>query len=298
MIAPSGLSARIEGWVSNSRAGGHALPRRSSVTATGTGGLSAFAEIIPSNDEDRHCRERASVQVWRAEQGDCPPEPIAAAGARPVPPEAQRTFSIDPGACVRVRLRLEHVHFLYGPYDPLLGPREVEVRLGPATLRDVWTLDRERNPAPGVPNDFPKPTSDRFDPLIYFSAPDSLHLEAHVPGNQSLRLEAPVRYGTRVRLRYWYMIAPGTEGECRSQVRQFKDASIWRELPDGCQEQTLAVVGRWTKVERTFRTEAEATTLALEFRICGGADVGEMWVDDISAGSGLQRRAESGPESF
>src|SRR5439155_1081854 len=120
-----------------------------------------------------------------------------------------------------------------GPYDPLLGPREVEVRLGLATLRDVWPLDREINPAPGA-GCFQAPPGDRLDRHVYFSAPESLHLEAHIPGNQSFRLETPVRYGTRVRLRYWYLIAPGTEGECRSQVRQFKDASIWRELPDGC----------------------------------------------------------------
>jgi hypothetical protein len=83
-------------------------------------------------------------------------------------------------------------------------------------------------------------------------------------------------------LRYWYLIAPGTEGECRAQIRQFKDASIWRELSDGSQEQTLCVVGRWTRMERVFRAEAEATTLALEFRILGSGDVGEMWIDDIS----------------
>ena len=42
-------------------------------------------------------------------------------------------------------------------------------------------------------------------------------------------------------------------------------------------------MGRWVKVEKIFKTEAEATTLALDFRIItNGADVGEMWIDDVS----------------
>jgi hypothetical protein len=282
VIAPEGLSAKVDGWVSNSRVASHATCRRSTVVVTGTSGLSAYSEVISSTDEDQRCRERVVLQVWSAELGDEPPEPISKAVVRPVELKVQPTWKIAPGGVVRIRLRLEHVHFLYGPYDPLLGPRSVELHLGSATVRDLLPLDRERRPAPASPTDFPAPPPDRMDRHVYLSPPESLHLEAHVPGNQSYRFERAVRYGTRMRLRYWYLIAPGTEGECKAQIRQFKDASIWRELPDGSHEQTLCAVGRWTRVERIFRTEVEATTLALEFRILGSGDVGEMWVDDIS----------------
>jgi hypothetical protein len=84
-----------------------------------------------------------------------------------------------------------------------------------------------------------------------------------------------------MRLRYWYLIAPGTEGECHARISQHRDASIWKALPEGEYEQCLKTVGRWVRVERIFRTEAEATTLMLEFRIVG-SDVGEMWVDDVT----------------
>ena len=110
------------------------------------------------------------------------------------------------------------------------------------------------------------------------------YLEAHIPGNQYYRFpERPVRYGTKMRLRFWYLIAAGTEGECRARVAQYKDTpTAWKVLNEGAHEEVLTTVGRWVKIERVFRTECEATTLALDFRISGGAEVGEMWIDDVS----------------
>src|SRR5262249_4793698 len=124
--------------------------------------------------------------------------------------------------------------------------------------------------------------ADRRDVRQYVSAPDSLHLEAHVPGNQYYRFpEQPVRYSTRMRLRYWYLAAPGTEGECRARLAQYKDTpTAWKVLSDGGREECLTTVGRWVHVDRTFRTEPDATTRALDFRIVG-ADVGELWIDDV-----------------
>ena len=129
---------------------------------------------------------------------------------------------------------------------------------------------------------WPAPPDDRRDTRYFVSAPDSLHLEAHVPGNQYYRFpERPVRYGTRMKLSYWYLIAQGTEGECRARVAQYKDTpSAWKVLADGGHEECLNTVGRWVKVEHVFRTENDATTLALDFRITG-AEVGEMWIDDV-----------------
>jgi len=86
-----------------------------------------------------------------------------------------------------------------------------------------------------------------------------------------------------MRLRFWYLIAAGTEGECRVRVAQFKDTpTSWRILNSGGFEQCLKTVGRWTKVDRIVQTEPEATTLTLEFKIVGETEVGEMWIDDVS----------------
>ena len=277
------ISLVVSGMVSNSRVPCHACPKPAKIALSGTSGLSAECDVIASTDESRRCRERAVLYVWPAALGPNPPDPaapikISAAG----PPAAP---AIPPGGSVRVRLRLEHDHFLYGPYDPLLGRRDLSLTLGSAGLKDVLPLDRQSDlprraagPWPGV-ND---PPADRRDARVFLSAPDSLHLEAHVPGNQSYRFrECPVRYGTKVRLRYWYLIAPGTEGEGRASIVQYKDApTAWKILSDGDVVQTLPTMGRWVKVEKVFRTEAEATSLTLEFRLPG--DVGEMWIDDLS----------------
>jgi hypothetical protein len=291
IVTPNEIMAKVEGWVSNSRVASHALPRWSSLVVSGPAGPAATTEVIASGDEAQRCRERVVLHVWTGDS-EPPPEPAAKPGSGgggrtgtgAVVAEQPTILSIAPGATVRVRLRLEHQHFLYGDYDPLLGLRAVEMQLGAATLGDpVVPMDREQYLAQPRAT-WPVPPEDRRDTRHYVSGPDSLHLEAHIPGNQYYRFpERPVRYGTKMRLRFWYLIATGTEGECRARIAQYKDTpTAWKVLTDGAYEEVLGTVGRWVKVERVFRTEAEATTLALDFRICGGAEIGEMWIDDVS----------------
>jgi hypothetical protein len=286
VVTPTEIVAKVEGWVSNSRAPGHSAPRWSSLVISGPTGLSADSEVITSADEERRCREHAVLRVWT---GDAPEAPVEAArpsaSATPTPgPEPAPILSLAPGASVCVRLRLEHQHALYGDYNPLLGLRTVELRLGSATFRDVAPLDREHHLAlPKVTLAAPHP--DRLDTTQFISGPDSLHLYAHpLGGSPSYRFpEIPVRYSTPMRLRFWYLIAPGTEGDCRVRVQQCKDIpATWRMLIDGELDQCLTTVGRWTHVEQTIRTEPEATRMSLDFRIAGSADAGAVWIDDVT----------------
>ena len=273
LVTPGEIAAEVVGWVSNSRCPGHARPRRSSLALAGPAALVATADIIATADETRHCRERATLQVWPDDET----APVPPATAEP--PE----LNLAPGATLRARLVLEHQHFLFGPFDPLLGTRTLVLRLGPARLRDTLPLDRE----PAVvqpPSTWRTHPADRLDPRQCISPPDSLHLEAHIPGNHIYHFpEQPVRYDTRMRLRFWYLIAPGTEGECRARIAQFRDApNSYKALADGALEEPLPIVGRWVHVERVFRTEPEATTLRLDFRILGDAEIGECWIDDVA----------------
>ena len=221
------ITARVEGWVSNSRAPGHGVPRWSSLTISGPSGRQASADLIESDDEDRRCRERGVLRLWAGEGG-------TPANGRQAVEEPQATLSLAPGATFRVRLRLEHRHVVYGDYDPLLGTRTVELWLGSALIREALPLDREQFLA-RPPRVALEPPDDRRDSRYYTSAPDSLHLEAHVPGNQSLRFpEIPVRYGTRMRLRFRYLVASGTEGCCLARVAQYKDTpTAWKVLSRG-----------------------------------------------------------------
>ncbi len=280
VLTPTDVLAKVDGWVSNSRVSSHAIPRLSSLVISGPSGLASFSEVISSPDEAQRCRERLFLTVWTGDAGppESPPgKPTAGLGTSAAP-----LLSVAPGDTIHARLRWEHQHFLFGDYDPLLGQRTIELRLGAATVRDVLPMDHEQYLA--LPKFvWPAPPEDRRDTRYYLSPPDSLHLEAHVPGNQYYRFpERPVRYSTKMRLRFWYLTAPGTEGECRARIQQYKDTpAAWKVLDPGAHEECLSAVGRWVKVEYVFRTEPDATTLALDFRI-SGADVGEMWIDNVS----------------
>jgi hypothetical protein len=269
VVTPDDVAAEVQGWVSNSRVASHARPRRSSLVLVGPSALSATADVIESADETRRCRERATLQVW--------------AGDEAAPTATPPLLGLAPGATVHVRLLLEHQHFLFGPFDPLLGPRTLVLRLGTASFRDILPLDREPCLVQ-APSTWGTPPADRLDAGQFVTPPDSLHLEAHVPGNHIYHFpEQPVRYGTRMRLRFWYLIAPGTEEPCRARIAQFRDApNSYKALTEGAIEESLPVIGRWSYVERIFRTEPEATTLRLDFRILGDAEIGECWIDDVA----------------
>jgi hypothetical protein len=275
VLAPVEIGARVEGWLSNSRVAVHANPRRSETSIDGKTGPMATAEVIPSPDEALRCRERAVIRVWADTAKVAPP-------VRGADPEPLASVTVEPGGLLRVRIRLEHQHCLYGDYDPLLGRRDLELRLGAETVRDVLPLDREQYLA--QPKDtWPEPPADHKDDRHFMSAPDSLLLEAGMPGNQYYRFpERKVRYSSRMKLRFWYWIAPGTEGEFKARIAQYRESpNAWKVLSDGGSEHTLKTVGRWMKFEKVIKTESEATTLALDFRIAN-AEIGEVWIDDVT----------------
>ncbi len=280
VLTPDAVTAEVEGWVSNSRVADHATPRPSRLAIRGPWACES-AELIASRDPARRCRERATLHLWSAPDGPRTPEPPAPAWLALALPIGPPPVVVPPGDTLRVRLCLEHEHFLYGPYEPLLGPRSLVLHLGPAVLRDRLPLDQELRPERSVPG-WPQfePPADHLDNHVFLTAPDSLHLAAHQPGCSSYRLTGPIRYATRMRLSFWYLVAPGTEGDVKARLTQHKQGpGIWRSLHDGDQDHYLSAVGRWTRVDRVFHTEPESTVLTLEFKLTG--DIGELWIDNI-----------------
>jgi hypothetical protein len=280
-VRPEEVTARVEGLVSNSRVLSHALPRPSTLALSVSCGFTACTDVITSNDESRRCRERARLVFWKAGE-EAPAWPKAGKADEVKAPAGP--LEVAPRGELMVRLRLEHDHFLHGTYDPLLGSRDFLLELGPTTFRDRLPLEHEHHLAV-PPVAFAAVPPDRLDTRYFVSGPDSLHFEAHVPGNSSFKLtETPVRYSTRMRLSYWYLIACGTEGECRVRIQQSREApNSYKMLSEGLRDEVLPVVGRWVHVEHVFKTEPEATHLIIDFRI-SGAEIGEMWVDDIELG--------------
>jgi hypothetical protein len=293
VILPDEIALKVEGWVSNSRVPTHAVPRRSSLIIPHGPDLAVVTEVIAAADEMQRCRERLAVSMWTEDQNrSSQPDRYQNTKGSSTPLVSVATvadqtlvlpLSLPPHSIVHVRLRLEHQHILYGDYDPLLSTRAVELTLGSATVHDLVPLDREQYRA--LPTfTWPEPPEERRDTRHAISGPDSLHIEAHVPGHQAYRYpERPVRYSTKMRFQFWYLIAAGTEGECRVSLAQCKETpTSWGKLSGGTFDQTLKTIGRWTRVERIIQTEAEATTVTLEFKIIGETEIGEMWIDDVS----------------
>jgi hypothetical protein len=282
-LSASDLNIDYEASVSNSRCKPHTTPRLSHAHFALSEANSILSTVISNQDDRQRCRERITV--------------AASAGAEPLKePWAAKTdflpLRLAAGQVFWLYITVEHDHFLYGAYDPLLGVRELEIRLGPCRLIDSIPLDAEEvSTMPLVK--LSAPPHERLDPRQFHSAPDSLHLAIHEPGYQYFRFDdMPVRYGTEFKLKFWYLIAAGTEGTCHVRLTEYQDApSAWYRL-DGGFDEPMAVQGRWTQFEGTIRTRDVTTTMILDFRIVD-ANVGEMWIDDIEL---IARASDAKPD--
>ncbi len=220
VVLPDEIAVRIEGWVSNSRIESHAIPKQSLLKIDHRADLSDVSEIISAPDDSHRCSERLLALVWTEDQNRATRHPSQRTSPSPsigVVPIAQAVqarsllpLSIAPDGIVHIQLRLEHQHAIYGDYDPLLSMRTVELKLGSLVVHDIVPLDCEQYLA--LPRfTWPDPPVERRDTLHFISAPDSLHIEAHVAGNQCYRYpERPIRYNTKMRYNsgIWSQWAP------------------------------------------------------------------------------------------
>lgn len=270
-LASSDLQVDYDAWVSNSRSKPHTVPRRSQTRFAVSESSSVQTSVIASSNDRQRCRERVSLAFSTGEK------PLD----EPVPGKINfLPLRVAPGQIIWLYLALDHEHFLYGNYDPLLGERKLDVQLGPCRLIDTIPLDADQATATPTVK-LSSPPKERLDSRQFRSAPDSLYLAADVPGFQYFRFDdMPVRYGTRFKLSFWYLIALGTEGSCHARVMEYQDTpNAWYRL-DGGFDEPMPVQGRWRRFEQTFTTRDQTTTMALDFRIVG-ANVGELWIDDI-----------------
>lgn len=145
---------KAEGWVSNSRVPGHALPRWSSLLIAHGPDLSAISDVVVTTEEAHRCRERLIICIGTEDQDTVLSRCDIASASRmqageaavssPTIPATTLPSSLSPQAIVRVRLRFEHDHILYGEYDPLLAMRSVILTVGSTSIGDLIPLDREQ----------------------------------------------------------------------------------------------------------------------------------------------------------
>ncbi len=194
-----------------------------------------------------------------------------------------------------IKIKITHQHGIYGNLNPLMGSLKVKIKFDGNIVYDSFNLHEKNLFYPDLKIEIPLERMDkRYS--INRSSLGSLHLEANIPNVQFYRFpEILVRCDSRIKFSFWYLIATRTEGECFIWLTQYKDTpSSWRKLDDSAVRKKLTTIGKWKKVEYVFRTEKEATTMLLEFKIAGDSDIGEMWVDCIEF-KYLDKKEESGP---
>lgn len=168
-----------------------------------------------------------------------------------------------------------------------------------SAFRDAVEASRTRREASAAAGGLIIPEERQGRPGGRLAAPTKsvpLHLAAHEPGQHYFRFpDMPARNGTRMRLSFWYLNAVGNEGPTQVRVTQYHDTpSSWKMLNEAGFEVPLKVVGRWTRFEKVFTTDAECTTLGLDFRIASETDIGEAWIADVSL-EPVGRPAKQGP---
>ncbi len=284
-VAADQIAAHLHGTISNARIPDLDQPRPIQI---GLSGGRAWGYCpIPNDDpeDDKYFGLGMLLQVW-PDDGRATPKPPEDRGQAMLEP-LQR----DPGELVRVRIRLAYDQMLYGDYDPPLGRPEFRLDLGPASIVDQLPLDQPQR-ITQADQVWSEPKEDYRSVEYYVSPPDSLHLHAHLTDAQQASRhhyrfdDVPVRYDTPMRLRFSYLIAPGTQTPLSFSVvqSQIGPDRRWRPpLPDGRFEECLPEQGRWVHVERIIHTTTKTNTLRLDFQLNGRKScIGEAWIDDVS----------------
>lgn len=287
------VAVDYEAVVSNARCPYHGYPQSIGLELKGAAGLCGYVDLIDGDPQTAGCRERVSVEiVSQVDPGRSSgqPRPIVqvaaveagndlesmAGSAR----DALVEIGLQPGATLTVVVELKHEHRVCLGRDPLLGPRHLRMRLGPAVVEDFVNLDREQERA-GLALPTLAPDASRCDASTYRSPPVSLHLHEGLPRDLSYYFPSvPVRHGSTVWVSFWYCVSPDSRGTCRSRVVEYRDNERgWTRLGDGFDE-PLPARGRWDRFERQLIIRPEATTLTLDFRFADGR-AGEAWIDDV-----------------
>lgn len=265
----SDINLEYEAWVSNSACPPHIIPKKSAMKINLAEINSTQTTVIASPIDRYRCRERISIAFSLNLEEE---------------PFKNRIYWIPlkliPKKEFWCYLKIEHEHFLYRTYDPLLGERHLKIRFGGFYFIDNIPLSEEYYSAQAKIQ-LSKVPEERLNDRQFRSAPDSLFLAADIPGLQYFRFDdLPIKYNSQLKISFYYLVACGTEGACQARVIEYQDTpNAWYRL-DGGFDEGLVITGKWRKFEKTFRLTDQTTTMALDFRITG-ANIGEMWIDDV-----------------
>ena len=271
-ITADDITVSYEAWVSNSHCKPHTVARKSRVTFNLARGNRALTTVIANKKESQQCKEYITCSLA---MGDQPP---------PIDVVSETDFlsvTLQPQQIFWLCLSIKHHHFLYGKYDALMGRREISVNFGFAKFSDVLEMNDEHHDSDllGVLSALPP---ERLDAAQFHSPPDSLLITIADDSLQDFRFDdMPVRYDTKIKLTFWYLIAYRNSGECRVRLMQYQDGDGACYRLDDLLDENLKISSGWQYFEKILTTGNKTNTVALDFRIIYAKEA-TFWIDDVS----------------
>jgi len=265
---PSGeIELEYRATISNSRCWGHGLPGNSQARWKPLERNRTTAPVVGGEDQSPLCREILEAGIATNDVPKLAGEP---------PPQELR---LEPGGVLWLTLTVTHDHAVHGRYEPLLGTRRLELRLGEWTFFDELELVA----APSY-----DPPAQTLSPPAGRSVDDAarnrpvLHISPREAGKLYFRFaEVETRPGAVLRVAFWYRTKRVGTGACHLRVTEYQDDDRgWRRLEGGFDE-GLPDSPQWTYFERQLATGGAATHLAIDFRYPGETS-GEAWIDGVT----------------
>ena len=186
---------------------------------------------------------------------------------------------ISPGRDLDLRIFFEHNHFVYGIWEPILGNWSLGVDMGEFQFRDRLKLDMAERARPDLAINVGEGSRDE---TYSKSAVNSVYFASHDPCKNNVSVNnIPVRYGTKLRFSFRYLVAVGTEGEPCVELRQETDVgNMWKRIYDADMTIVLTTVGKWHEYSGIINVDGSGSLLDVRFRLAS-SDVGEVWISDL-----------------
>lgn len=199
------------------------------------------------------------------------------------------SFYVDPGDQVVLIVNFKHNHFLQGKYHPLFGKRLISLWVNgwcgaynhyssPDNFIRSKIFNRSQFPA------------DVSSTTYTTDGSPSLWLFSHAPDILSYRVDnIQVRYGSLVRVSFFYLVAEGSISKPVVDIQQFKSGpgSSWSQAPE--LDQSFVLLSKkksqqWERFDRIIKIGNSTTDMTVRFRLMSGdfnLVPGEIWISQL-----------------
>jgi hypothetical protein len=264
-ITPETVELQIKGAVSNSAVPRHGTPGpiAHEIFVSGATEFTGKTRILPAEnpgDPVDECHEKATLKVFYHHRETA-------------------TFELRDRDTFGVEIYLEHLHEIYGEYEPLLGRREILLKMNGLILLDELDLRSSQYSAHPT-YALPDPACEWRDAHFFLKPPHSYYVDESEAFHYLEFSHVPVKAGSRLSLEFYYFVAERSAGDIQFEMNQYSiGKNHFKSRPHV--KENLPARGRWTKINRKIEIDSSANALTLVFRITDSPG-GDLWIDEIS----------------